>query len=295
MDFMQALSTVILIAYLACQPFGYIRTAIGPVNQNNQTIQNTAISPAPIDDFPAPKTCINGSGTVFESSMDSRVFHAPVKYSIYLPPCYDEKAEKRYPVLYLLNGQTYNNQQWIQLGLADVADELINDRRIVPMIIVMPNDPDWRQPDESPFGHMLVDEMIPFIDQTYPTLPERQYRAIGGLSRGASWALHLGLTEWQLFSRIGAHSLPVFTMDSPYIPKWLDEIPPGSAPQLYIDMGNQDPELNTARAVERLLSDRHLPHEWHMFIGTHEEAYWKSHLPKYLLWYACEWAVLYYN
>jgi enterochelin esterase-like enzyme len=227
--------------------------------------------------------------------MNSGIYHAPVKYSIYLPPCFDEKATRKYPVLYLLHGQTYNNQQWIRLGLADVADDLIVDQRIVPMIIVLPNDPDWRQPDESPFGRMLVDELIPFIDQTYPTLSERQYRAIGGLSRGASWALHLGLTEWQLFSRIGAHSLPVFAMDNPSIPKWLDEIPSGSAPRLYIDMGNQDPEINTARNVEKLLSDRHLPHEWHMFIGTHEEAYWKRHLQKYLLWYACEWTVLYYN
>ena len=192
-------------------------------------------------------------------------------------------------------GRLIDNQQWIRLGLADVADKLINDQRIVPMIIVLPNDPDWRQPDVSPFGRMLVNEMIPYIDQTYPTLPERQYRAIGGLSRGASWALHLGLTEWQLFARIGAHSLPVFATDSSSVPKWLDEIPSGSTPQLYIDMGNQDPELNTARYVERLLSDRHLPHEWHMFTGTHEEEYWKQHLQKYLLWYACEWAVLYYN
>ncbi len=91
-----------------------------------------------------------------------------------------------------------------------MADELIIKNKIPPLIIIMPNDPDWRQPGDSPFGHMLVEELIPHIDETYPTRTERQYRAIGGLSRGASWALHLGLTEWKLFSRIGTHSLPVF-------------------------------------------------------------------------------------
>jgi enterochelin esterase-like enzyme len=295
MDHMQALSMIILTAFLAGLPTGFRPPLIDEVAHFDRAIQKATISPLILGESPDQNTCIHKNGTVLDTSMDSELYHAPVKYSIYLPPCFDEKANRKYPVLYLLHGQTYDNQQWIRLGVADVADELINDQRMAPMIIVLPNDPDWRQPDESPFGRMLVSEMIPYIDQTYPTLSGRQYRAIGGLSRGASWALHLGLTEWQLFSRIGAHSLPVFAMDSPSIPKWLDVIPLGSAPQLYIDMGNQDPELNTARYVERLLSDRHFPHEWHMFTGTHEEEYWGRHLQKYLLWYACEWTVLYYN
>jgi len=239
--------------------------------------------------------CLEQEGTLLDSSMESKVYRAPVKFSLYLPPCYEQKSSTRYPVLYLLHGQTYDNHQWVRLGLPEVADTLINTHKIYPMIIVMPNDPDWRQPDESPFGRMLINELIPYIDQTYSTLSERKYRAIGGLSRGASWALHLGLTEWQLFSRVGTHSLPVFADDSLFIPKWLDSIPRGAHPQVYIDMGNQDPELNLARTVEGMLAIRRIPHEWHMFIGAHEEAYWSRHLQNYLLWYACEWAVLYYN
>jgi enterochelin esterase-like enzyme len=240
-------------------------------------------------------SCPQKEGTVLDTSFDSDIYQAPVKFSLYLPPCYDQLSSTRYPVLYLLHGQTYDNHQWTHLGLPGVADTLISEKTIFPMIIVMPNDPDWRQPDESPFGQMLINELIPHIDQTYSTLSERKYRAIGGLSRGASWALHLGLTDWQLFSRIGAHSLPIFTTDYSFIPKWLDSIPMDSYPHVYIDMGNQDPELNLARTVESALTVRRIPHEWHMFIGAHEEAYWSRHLQNYLLWYACEWAVLYYN
>jgi len=220
--------------------------------------------------------------------MDSAIYQAPVKFSLYLPPCYDEMSLTRYPVLYLLNGQTYDNHQWIHLGIAAAADKLINERKISPLIIVMPNDPDWRQPDESPFGRMLVNELVPYIDHTYLTHSVRQFRAIGGLSRGAAWAFHLGLTEWQLFSRIGAHSLPVFSYDNSFIPIWLDSIPIESYPGLYVDIGNQDPELNLARSVENTLTVHRFPHEWHMFIGAHEEEYWSRHLEKYLLWYACE-------
>lgn len=242
-----------------------------------------------------PGECLIQEGTVFDASMESVVYQAPVKFSIYLPPCYEQEPLTRYPVLYLLHGQTYDNHQWIRLGLPEVTDSLIINQNIYPMIIVMPNDPDWRQPDESPFGQMLINELIPYIDQTYSTLSERKYRAIGGLSRGASWALHLGLTEWQLFSRVGTHSLPVFADDNLFISKWLDSIPTGSYPQVYIDMGTQDPELNLARTVESTLTVRRIPHEWHMFVGAHEEAYWSRHLQNYLLWYACEWAVMYYN
>ncbi|MBN2258268.1 MAG: hypothetical protein JW704_10670 [Anaerolineaceae bacterium] len=227
--------------------------------------------------------------------MDSELYQAPVKFNIYLPPCYADQQTVRYPVLYLLHGQTYDHNQWIQLGLPKIADELITNQRIPPVIIVLPNDPDWRQPADSPFGRMLIQELIPHIDLHYRTLAEQKFRAVGGLSRGAAWAMHLGLTEWRLFSRIGLHSLPVFVNDLSHIPDWLDEIPLQAAPDIYIDIGDQDPELNIARTVERQLSERHFPHEWYLFIGVHDESYWSRHLEKYLLWYACEWTVKYYN
>jgi enterochelin esterase-like enzyme len=295
MDYLHTLSLIILVAFFSGQS-SIISMRIDDLDvQNNHALHQTNTLNLTRGNAPDPYPCTQKEGTVIESSMDSAIYHAPVKYIIYLPPCFDEKASLRYPVLYLLNGQTFDNQQWIRLGLPTIMDDLINNQRMAPAIVVLPNDLDWRQPEESPFGRMLVEEMIPYIDQNYPSYANRQYRAIGGLSRGASWALRLGLTEWQLFSRIGAHSLPVFAMDNSSIPSWLDDIPPESVPQVYIDMGDQDPELNVARNVEHLLSDRHLPHEWHMFTGTHEETYWARHLQKYLLWYACEWTVLYYN
>jgi enterochelin esterase-like enzyme len=243
------------------------------------------------DDSP----CSNPKGQVLSTFMDSEIYKAPVNYSIYLPPCYGEELSNRYPVIYLLHGQTYNNQQWVQLGVGDIADTLIINKQLAPLIIIMPNDPDWRQPGESPFGRMLVDELVPHVDDTYLTRAERQYRAIGGLSRGASWALHLGLTDWDLFSKIGAHSLPIFANDNNELPGWLAAIPKTSIPQIYIDTGNQDPELNVALNFERLLSKRHIPHAWHLFTGAHDQSYWAAHIGKYLLWYACDWPVLLYN
>ena len=269
-------------------PISYpLSTGIQPIHLSSYS----STSPAVNNNI----TCLNHSGQIYEKILESEIYQAPVKYSVYLPPCYDENSTTLYPVIYLLHGQTYNNEQWVRLGVTEEADALINKKQISPVIIIMPNDPDWRQPGDSPFGRMLVEELIPHVDNTYPTRAIRQYRAIGGLSRGASWALHLGLTEWKLFSKVGTHSLPVFVSDDNDIPGWLNAIPPQSIPQIYIDTGNHDPELNIARGFENLLSTRHIPHDWHMFTGTHEEEYWARHIEKYLLWYACDWTVLLYN
>ena len=112
---------------------------------------------------------------------------------IYLPPCYDERIEINYPVLYLLHGQTYTDDQWIRLGVPNILDNLIHSGESQPFIIVFPDDRYWNLPAGPGFGERLVDSLIPYIDQTYRTLPDRNHRAIGGMSRGAGWALRLGL------------------------------------------------------------------------------------------------------
>ena len=45
----------------------------------------------------------------------------------------------------------------------------------------------------------------------------------------------------------------------------------------------------TARALESLLTELGIPHTWHLYPGTHDEAYWHDHVPAYLLWYASHW------
>jgi enterochelin esterase-like enzyme len=218
-----------------------------------------------------------------------------MEYSVFLPPCYDAQPERRYPVLYLIHGMNYNNDQWDRLGADEAADALAAAGEVSPFIIVMPRDRSWAQPDEDLFGQVLVDELLPFIDQHYRTLPERGYRAIGGLSRGAGWAVHLGLSRWDLFSALGGHSLPVFWSDTGNIRGWLDTIPPESLPRIYLDIGEKDRPsiLKSARWFENLLTERGVPHEWYLFPGYHEEAYWSSHVKDYLRWYARGWDTAY--
>jgi enterochelin esterase-like enzyme len=215
----------------------------------------------------------------------------PLDFRIYLPPCYDQQVERRYPVLYLIHGQGFTDDQWDRLGADETANALIAAEELPPFLMVMPRDRIWRQPVRDPFGQAVVEVLLPWVDGNYRTLVDRQCRAIGGLSRGAAWAVHLGLTHWELFGAIGASSLPVFLDDVPSIEQWIDAIPIESFPRIYLDIADNDrPEVtNSATWFENLLTQTGIPHEWHIFAGNHDEAYWQARVEQYLRWYAEGW------
>jgi enterochelin esterase-like enzyme len=212
----------------------------------------------------------------------------PLAYLIYLPPCYEE-TNRRYPVLYLLHGQTYAADQWLRLGAVTTLDELIRSGEAQPFFIVFPEDKYWYTESGSGFGERVVEALIPHIDQTYRTLPDRDQRAIGGLSRGGGWALRLGMSRWDLFSVIGLHAPAALQQDGSRLEKWLKAIPPASHPVIYLDIGDNDPELGNAEQMETLFNTYSIPHEWHLFSGAHTEEYWSAHVPEYLAWYAGQW------
>ncbi len=237
--------------------------------------------------MPTQLTCLTQPSRVESGKIEST--KSAQEYRIYLPPCYDEQTEKRYPVLYLLHGQTYNDDQWIRLGAVDALDKLILSGESQPFIIVLPDDRYWNLEAGPGFGERLVNALIPYIDETYRTIPDRNHRAIGGLSRGSGWALRLGLTRWDLFSIIGLHSLAVFQGDGSSIEKWIEEIPAVSRPTIFMDIGDNDQEIEMAVQVESILTKNNILHEWHLYSGAHTEEYWHAHVAEYIDWYAAQW------
>lgn len=234
-----------------------------------------------------PLACLTQPGTIEQDTLEST--KPPQGFFIYLPPCYAEQTNKRYPVLYLLHGQTYTADQWIRLGTVAVINDLIHSGESMPFIIVFPDDRYWNQPSGAGFGERLTDELIPYIDQTYRTIPDPRFRAIGGMSRGAGWALQLGLTRPDLFNVIGLHSLAVFQRDASKVAGWIQAIPPASRPNIFMDIGEDDRELASAQTIENIFTQFDLSHEWHLYSGNHTEEYWSTHVEEYLRWYAGQW------
>ena len=240
---------------------------------------------------PTQEVCWRQGGRIEINQIRNNLLLLPLEFRVYLPPCYDQHTSNRYPVLYLIHGQTYNDDQWDRLGVDEIADQLIAAGELPPFLVVMPRDRVWSQPSEDKFGQAVIEALLPLIDTDYRTLADRRYRAVGGLSRGAGWAVHLGLSHWDSFGAIGAHSLPVFYSDLPFIKQWLDAIPPDSLPRIYLDLGDKDrlQLTRSAKWFEELLAQKDIPHEWHLYPGYHEEAYWQAHLEEYLRWYGEGW------
>lgn len=234
--------------------------------------------------------CVSEDGQVHMHQEPSAYLDYGLQFRVYTPPCY-EASSQRYPVLYLVHGQTYNDDQWDRLGADETASALIAAGELVPFIIVMPYDRSSNQPSQDKFGEAVIEELLPWVDANYRTLAERQYRAVGGLSRGASWAIHFGLLFPELFSAVGGHSPPIFVEDASQVRSWLDDIPSEQLPRFWLDIGERDQRaiLNSAIWFEDILTQRGIPHEWYLFAGDHSEAYWSSHVELYLRWYAKDW------
>lgn len=235
--------------------------------------------------------CIAENGQIEIKQLTSEWISKQLNYRVYTPPCYNQLPDQRYPVLYLLHGYGSNDDQWERLGVGEVADQLIASGEITPLLIVMPHDQDHNvQPPKNLFGESILFDLVPAVDTEYRTIPSSKYRAIGGLSRGGNWAVHIGLPNWTLFGLIGAHSAPLFVSDdSSQIKYWLDQIPPNAYPRIYIDVGEKDKWLQRIISFEETLDMYNLPHELFIFPGGHTEEYWSSHVEQYLRWYTREW------
>ena len=263
----------------------------GPTNTATTEPTLTPTPTSTITPSPTPLACWQQGGKIVTGQIQTELLPLPLDFRVYLPPCYQQERERHYPVLYLIHGQSFNDDQWDRLGTDETVDRLVADGQVSPFMIVMPRDRVWSQPTEDMFGQAVVQALIPWIDQNYRTRTERQYRAVGGLSRGAGWALHLGFSQWELFGSIGMHSLPVFWTDLPDIKPWLDFLTPDLLPRIYMDIGEKDrPQiLKSTLWFEGLLTEKGIPHEWHLYPGYHEEAYWEAHVEEYVRWYAEEW------
>ncbi len=239
---------------------------------------------------PTEVVCHEEKGKIEDVEIPNSYLSYSLRAKVYLPPCFLEKPEKLYPYLVMIHGMLYNFDQWDRLGIDEAADELISSGEVNPFLIIMPNEEQTTaNPDEEKFGNVITEDLIPWMEKTYPVCKERSCRAIGGLSRGAGWAVHIGLSRPKYFSAIGAHSLPIFIGDLPLTPRWLLNIPKEDLPRVYIDIGIMDGGITSASQFEQVLTVYNVPHEWHVNNGEHTESYWSSHVKDYLRWYAAGW------
>lgn len=236
-----------------------------------------------------PNIC-DQSGMLASYSFESELLNDTLAFTVYLPPCYDPQPAEPYAVIYLLHGQQQDGPFWQELGIQVAADDLILNRQRQPFIIIMPVEEYYfRSPENNSYPNAILTELLPWVEQNLPVCSTRDCRAIGGVSRGAAWAVRLAFANPGTFSALGAHSLPLFNGDLEVLPQWIKAILSEELPRIYADVGNTDPAVKDAYDFEEALNALGVEHEWHLNSGRHNDEYWKTQLPAYLDWYTRLW------
>ena len=167
----------LLIGLSACSPTTNISTTPTVIPPSPTIAITFTPSPIPATATPTPRACLTQPGRVQQDVVQTT--NPPQEFIIYLPPCYEDSSNASFPVLYLLHGQTYTDDQWFRLGAPTIADQLIHSGQAMPFIMVFPDDRYWNSAAGPGFGDRFINDLIPYVDKNYRTIQNRQYRALG--------------------------------------------------------------------------------------------------------------------
>lgn len=246
----------------------------------------------------------------------SRTLNNERTLAVYLPPDYTRRPTARYPVLYMHDGQNLFDAATSFLGVEWQADEraerLIRAGRIEPIIIVgLYNTPE-RMNEYTPqadtqrgaggrgrqYARFLIEEVKPFIDKTYRTLPDREHTAVAGSSLGGLISLYLARAHRDVFAQCGVVSPALMWADAALL-KEIEDSPNGlRGMRFWLDMGTDEGRqigtfshaIELTRRLERaflaagLVTGRDYYYA-EIDQGQHNEAAWAERFDRMLLFF----------
>jgi predicted alpha/beta superfamily hydrolase len=232
---------------------------------------------------------------------ESELLEDPREIIVYVPPGYDEQTERRYPVLYMHDGQNlFDGRTSFIPGrtweMREQADAAILAGTVEPLVIVgIYNGGDQRLAEYTPerdwqmgggdadrYGLMLTRELMPFIAGRYRVCRERASTGMGGSSLGGLVTLYLGLRPALEFGKLAVLS-PSVWWNHKSILGYLNERAPRipEKPRIWLDVGMGEGRRtidNAAQLNRRLAALGWVPDENLHFEqvegGTHDEASW---------------------
>jgi enterochelin esterase-like enzyme len=207
-------------------------------------------------------------------------------------------------VFYLLHGAGNLESSWILTGRANlVLDNLIAEGKVRPMIVVNPFGyarqgaglgPEIAgttvggsgiaaapglSAQNAPFAQDLLDDVLPFVERKFRTLPGAENRALGGLSMGGGQTVQVGFNNTDVFRSLvilcaGAQNadqnFPSFFADPAAINRKMKLI--------WLAVGKDDFALNNAAALSATLTEKGINHTYRVTEGRHEWVIWRHHL-----------------
>ena len=137
---------------------------------------------------------------------------------VYLPPGYDEDEERRYPSIYVIQGLTGQLDMWrnrtaFRRNFPELADDLFARGASPPAILVWVDA--WTSlggsqfidsPGTGRYHTHIVEELVPFVDARYRTMPEAAHRGIAGKSSGGYGAMVNPMLRPDVFGGLATHA-----------------------------------------------------------------------------------------
>jgi S-formylglutathione hydrolase FrmB len=262
---------------------------------------------------PTEKAISRVAAQVQTLRLDSKLMAREMSYRVVLPNGYDakEKANERYPVVYLLHGLGGHFDNWTDK--TKIAEYAARHN----FIIVTPEGGDGWYTDSASISNdryetYITDELIPEIDKKFRTAAARNSRAIAGLSMGGYGAFKFGLKYPEKFVVVGSFSgaLGATALNEKNAGAWIAksitsafgdetsearrkndifrivrEMPAEKAkelPFLYFDCGTEDFLAENNRDFMKLLIEKKIRHEYRQLPGGHNWLYWNAQVQEFL-------------
>ncbi|MFC1551181.1 esterase [Candidatus Latescibacterota bacterium] len=260
-------------------PYRFIVDGISvadPLNQDifpNEGFKNSLV------DIPGEKPSIYSVQNVPHGNMtycyyESETLGMTRPLIVYTPPGYDAGTDN-YPVFYLVSGTTDTEETWFRAGRANfILDNLLAQKRAVPMIIVMPygnmlsGTPMPTSPEAAKmykvFNDDLAGNIMPYIEANYRTIPDRESRAIAGFSRGGGQSLFTGFNNFDKFAWIGSYSAFLTEEVCDMYFSGLIENPESTNKRLkllWMGVGKADFLYKDAAEFDRLMTEKKIEHK----------------------------------
>lgn len=235
-----------------------------------------------------------GYGTVESITYHSDVTGGDRHARVWLPEGYD--GNERFPVLYLLHGMDGDENSWLRKD-ADIILENLHYLNGAPeMVVVFPNcnvnagediaKCSWPEIVDTfdLVGQDITDNLMPYVNEHYKVLTDKNNTAIAGNSLGGREALMTAFTHQEIFGYIGAFSTitPLADASSEY-PKAklamkefsIDENSDGFR-LIMMNVGDKDPYIENSYNVDRSLSDAGIDHIFYVMDGRHNDRVWRN-------------------
>lgn len=236
-------------------------------------------------------------GTLSSKYYFSKVTNSWRRLFVYTPPGYDTHPNEYYPVMYIQHGGGEDERGWAVQGKTDIImDNLIAEGKAERMLVVISNGNinsgirGYSSEAMVPFKEEMTNNIVPFIDKNYRTIPKANKRALCGLSMGGGQSFYVGLESLDYFGSIGIFSTGLFGgIRNPSGSEFdAEKEIPGLLSNsksfneklnlFYISVGEQDSRIEfTKKAIDKFRNND-LKVEFATFPGDHEWQVWRKSL-----------------